>query len=149
MIFSPNLPLALPEELTAAITIVERSETWVNAHRTRDFLNGQRKLHALLLKRRTFLKEDIFLPHFAIVLAFSTFKENFALLKALAVRHEEYLTALLAPVIRDHPFVAPNPPGCWGALRWRMKYATTMNILMRVFSEERLELIKSALKEDD
>jgi hypothetical protein len=141
---TPNLPVKLPDGLAICVEHAEKVEPWVN--RDTSFLKKQRELNKKLKRAKSRAPRNEFLKHFSTVAAFSSFRENLALMGALSYNHPQHLIEMLKTVKNK---TCPEPAECWGAIRWRVRYAETFNILERVFSEERLELIKTALNTQD
>jgi hypothetical protein len=133
-----------PADFELLLDAAESAENWVENYRarTQNFPENLNLLGNLLLMRRVRLSEEVFLKHFVAVSAFAGFRENLGLMKALGERNPHLLNALLKRVTRG---AYDDPRACWGALKWRMRYAMTFDVLTRVFSEERLALIRKAL----
>jgi hypothetical protein len=140
---TPNLPVNLPEGLATCVEHAEKVEPWVNHDPS--FLIKQRELNKRLKRAKSRTPQNEFLKRFSTVAAFSSFRENLALMGALSYNHPQHLIEMLKTVKHKE---CPEPAECWGAIRWRVRYAETFHILERVFSEERLELIKTALNKE-
>jgi hypothetical protein len=132
-----NIPVHLPEDMRQALEIAEKAETWVN--RERKFLEKQKLLHDMLVLGKSGLPAGKFVEHFSVVAAYSAFRENLALLRALTPKHPDHLTDILLKSLRS------GESEYWGALKWRIRYAVSFGILSRVFSEDRMKIIKLAL----
>jgi phosphate-selective porin len=136
---SQNIPVSLPREMRFALETAEEAETWVN--RDKKFLEKQRKFHDMLLKNQSSMRIGEFEEHFSVVAAYSTFRETLGLLKALGSRHPDYQMQIVTKAATRR-----TDSECWGAMKWRIRYAVCFDILTRVFSEERLRVIKRALE---
>lgn len=139
-----NLPLSLPVDIRGIISRVEETENWVSNSSV--FLSGQKNLFYLLSRLRSQLSQEDFLKHFVVVTTFSSFRDGLALMRILSKRHEDHLQLFLARALSG---MIPEDNLCWRAHMWRIRYLTAINVLARVFDEQRIERVKAALSKED
>ena len=59
---------------------------------------------------------------------------------------EDHLQLFLARALSG---MIPEDNLCWRAHMWRIRYLTAINVLARVFDEQRIERVKAALSKED